>query len=692
MAERTVEMWFKQRGLPWSTSVQTLLNEMGVEVIEHLKLIEKSKWSDLFKDQKYIVQQLALKTYEELHKEKVDVLKCATSLPICLSTDSHPTKKKKVQSDNVARPGSLPGVLSFAGFSRKVVKTADEIRAERIASTPLNLNPIMRSATSPDSVSHATSKDGFEICSDVDVGELSDRSCRSDSEAAPNRAFLALPAPPDWRTLRCDSASSLSDPASDNERHCWNKLLLSPSLRKEIRDDKPWSDMEDPMGYYEALDLNKTSSDDNLISSFQKVKATFHDVARTRHPDKSDDPSDHEKFNTAKEKYEKAKQAFEALGGDKGTFKERVQYDMLGERLRHAFKMSFDEKYNCSFDEHARQIFLQEKREQEFAKRKETCSDRQNESPLEKVVREWKVAGQQTNAVRLYVKQCLADGHAQADIARAIRRERYTGGWDGVARNDSHYAKIKSTLGRISASVKNGRLDHLGDQKGNVNRSALNSKSVVPGSRGKKVTDPERLVEKKLMVELRKIWDDGKRVTRSIIFRQVLKIDPTFRGGKNSRGHFNRLKAWFYHGLKRRERLSVRKICSVGQKLPRDWRKKHKNLIAGIVRDQTPTMLPDGSLKPGIKDEHYYNTDHVPFWTESVGSYTWGDRECHDRRNVKTGGKEKDRFTVQLGIRKKRGGPKNTAKLRPFIIFKGERHLCFATCFRLVFCQYGTVN
>ena len=67
----------------------------------------------------------------------------------------------------------------------------------------------------------------------------------------------------------------------------------------------------------------------------------------------------------------------------------------------------------------------------------------------------------------------------------------------------------------------------------------------------------------------------------------------------------------------------------------------------------------------GVHDANYFNTDHVPIWYESVGNYSWGKKDS-GRRTVKTGGKEKDRFTAQLGIGK--GGQ----KLIPFLIFKGE--------------------
>ena len=76
--------------------------------------------------------------------------------------------------------------------------------------------------------------------------------------------------------------------------------------------------------------------------------------------------------------------------------------------------------------------------------------------------------------------------------------------------------------------------------------------------------------------------------------------------------------------------------------------------------------LPDGSNKvEGVKDKYWFNTDHVPLWYKSVGSYTW-ILKYSGFQNVKTGGKEKDRFTEQLSI------AKSGNKLITFLLFKGE--------------------
>ena len=79
---------------------------------------------------------------------------------------------------------------------------------------------------------------------------------------------------------------------------------------------------------------------------------------------------------------------------------------------------------------------------------------------------------------------------------------------------------------------------------------------------------------------------------------------------------------------------------------------------------QQPVRRANGTVRiDGVKDAYFCNTDHVPVWYESVGNYSWGKKNS-GRRHVRTGGKEKDRFTAQLSVGK--GGK----KLIPFLILR----------------------
>jgi len=63
-----------------------------------------------------------------------------------------------------------------------------------------------------------------------------------------------------------------------------------------------------------------------------------------------------------------------------------------------------------------------------------------------------------------------------------------------------------------------------------------------------------------------------------MIFRKLLDLDLKVCGGVQSDGHLDRLKKWFYYGLKVRQHLSNCKISGEGQKLPGDWEEALKNM------------------------------------------------------------------------------------------------------------------
>ena len=261
----------------------------------------------------------------------------------------------------------------------------------------------------------------------------------------------------------------------------------------------------------------------------------------------------------------------------------------------------------------------------------------------------------------------LQSGIGDGEVARHIRLECYTSQnypWDGVARTDKTYHRIHMVIYRVKAHLKNGKLDDIIHSDSS---KILKSKTVSVGSRGRFVLDPKKELESKLIKWCRENWNDNKHITRGIVFRQAMQLDPTFMGGLRSHNHFKKLMAWFYLGFKKRHKLSRRKISSCGQKLPKDWKKKSHNIVRRIAHRQMPRQRADGSFQQGAADDFVGNSDHVPFWIESHSNHQWGEKEVHHRRLVKTAGKEKDRFTVQLTVFK------SGRKAPPFIIFKAAR-------------------
>ena len=181
---------------------------------------------------------------------------------------------------------------------------------------------------------------------------------------------------------------------------------------------------------------------------------------------------------------------------------------------------------------------------------------------------------------------------------------------------------------------------------------------MKPQSRGQKVTNKDDGIENQLNEKIVNMWEAQKHVSRYIIFGTVLYIDFTLKvsggtGGKDSADHLVRLRKWFYFGFKIWYSISNWKISSVGQKLPINWEKHLEDIQKLVVYKQVPHKIDMGygemEQVPGIDKKYWYNFDRIPIWQKPVGNHSWGPKES-DRINVKTGGKDKDRFTVVLTL------------------------------------------
>ena len=72
--------------------------------------------------------------------------------------------------------------------------------------------------------------------------------------------------------------------------------------------------------------------------------------------------------------------------------------------------------------------------------------------------------------------------------------------WDDVVLGDSSWTKIERNIDSIRKAHKNKRLDHLGGTGGrNVTQKdyyAMESKSIKPNARGRKITHKKKEVSK----------------------------------------------------------------------------------------------------------------------------------------------------------------------------------------------------
>jgi len=284
------------------------------------------------------------------------------------------------------------------------------------------------------------------------------------------------------------------------------------------------------------------------------------------------------------------------------------------------------------------------------------------------ISKRWVKKGQQNNKVRVLLCRAFENTYENSENALEIRRFTVRSTFfDEKHRNkDNKYKSIISRIQTVRKGWGAGMYEDIMNLEGNAKRVALKAKSVSLTGRGRKPLHSQTKTEKTLMVWLEERWAKEQRVSRTMVFRKVLENDPKFCGGVKSDGYLDRMKTWFYYGLKIRFDLSNRKIAGAGQKLPDNWEQALVDMRGKVRAKQQPVRRADGTVRiDGVKDAYFCNTDHVPVWYESVGNYSWGKKNS-GRRHVRTGGKEKDRFTAQLSVGK--GGK----KLIPFLIFKGE--------------------
>ena len=652
MTSKEIKDWFVSRGLLWSNVLDEAILEVGAECVEDLKVVPEDMFLSWFPGAKFIQKEKAKVAWRELTSELINLKKTAKGPSLQLDEDSAKLECKdknrhimRESNDKINKKHELKKKFLFS-----VTKTAEQRKAERLKRRD---DAKMR-------------REQQIILIDVpgnDGTTLDDAALETESSpkktCGPSTSFLALPHS-DWTVGRCHLAKELDTPADKDEKTCWNEKIL-PNVSADF-------DYEDPEGLYAVLGngCNITTSDNAIKDAFNLRKQEYHAIALINHPDKTSNTEKIKKFNNAKSRYEFQNVAFERLSKveSDGTHLQRMMYDKSGQELRRKFKAAFSLRFpNITYSERVNQIAADKKEKEIYAKGRETRENMQHLSALEKVVLSFNsIPGtMQTNLFRVNVVNALKI-HTQAEVGRYIRINAFNPNvypFDGNASKDKKYLCIQQIIHRVSKTHREGKLDDIHD-----NSSALKSKSVNPKARGRKVTNARKAMEDEILSWCKEMWDDLKPVTRYLVFHKVMTMYPTFEGGIGSDGFFDRMKNWYYHGFKHRKKLSIRKISSIGQKLPKDWQSKHRCIISRVASSQMPKQLCDGSFRPPVNDDDCANSDHVPMYIEMHGNYTLGFKHVHERRMIKTACKEKDRITVQLT------GMKSGRKIKPFVIVK----------------------
>lgn len=194
--------------------------------------------------------------------------------------------------------------------------------------------------------------------------------------------------------------------------------------------------------------------------------------------------------------------------------------------------------------------------------------------------------------------------------------------------------------------------DHFGVNLSQISRWKSQEESMKKkGKKESKVVKRNRSIQWPELEALLKTWIINRRkqgfvVSGSSILREArgqavrMKLD-SFKGS-----------SFWIHSFMKRNKLSIRAVSSVGQKLPEDWVEKKDAFVKYV------TQIKDNYALTQIG-----NMDEVPVTFDMPSKFTVEQKGSSDVR-VTTSGAEKNRFTVVLCV------TANGDKLPAYVIFR----------------------
>lgn len=69
-----VEGWFANHGLPWTTPLSDAMEKWGVECVEHIKLLPRDEFLQIFEEEKFVVKETAKHGTCFFHVEAILIL------------------------------------------------------------------------------------------------------------------------------------------------------------------------------------------------------------------------------------------------------------------------------------------------------------------------------------------------------------------------------------------------------------------------------------------------------------------------------------------------------------------------------------------------------------------------------------------------------------------------------------------
>lgn len=347
-----MERFFKNNGLDWSIEIEKELCRIGVECVEHIKLVSSDEWDSLFTNSSIVIKRLATKVYNDhLKGGEINPQKCAIELGINNAASASKTPQPKVSAgkgkfkdDGSSKKLSQFYTVEFTTAKENKRRRLDrkqeaedaiaEVVNEASIGSPVGNSGNSSTAASSSTAAAAAARGVRNDISGEEEGGGDDDDIVLDPVSDAGRVLLALP-PSDWHAVRCELSKDLEDLATDEERLTWDCDIMPESKRYE--------DLEDPDGYYNIFGCGKTTSDEEVAKEVKRMKKKYQSKIRKYHEDKLPRNISKEDKETAKNKYRLAHSKYKlvvraaeeiATPNAEGHFPTRVAYDKKGESLR----------------------------------------------------------------------------------------------------------------------------------------------------------------------------------------------------------------------------------------------------------------------------------------------------------------------------------------------------------------------
>ena len=129
-----LELWFKNHRLPWNEAVTEVLEDLGIDSVEDLKLLTNKHVDELFPGAKFIVKQRAELAWKDLGGNREYVFeKKPPPVVLVLPSPQPPSKKAKYHNGQCMsmNKNNLGFSLECFKFTQTVLKSKQEKKKEK---------------------------------------------------------------------------------------------------------------------------------------------------------------------------------------------------------------------------------------------------------------------------------------------------------------------------------------------------------------------------------------------------------------------------------------------------------------------------------------------------------------------------------------------------------------------------------